>query len=71
MTISKESNINYMTCTTCNTVVQVNNIGICINCQLGFVGVYTSIKKPEIDNCGIIPQKEEDQLKRLQEKNDG
>lgn len=28
-----------MTCTTCQRVVQVNNTGICLGCQRGFVNL--------------------------------
>ena len=31
--------MNFMTCTTCQTVVQQNDIGVCLGCQRGFVGV--------------------------------
>jgi len=42
--------MNFMNCTTCQRVVQANDIGICLGCQRGFVGLDQEdlyIPKPE------------------------
>lgn len=32
-------NIEWMNCTTCKALVQINNTGICLGCQMGFTRV--------------------------------
>ena len=74
--------MNYMHCTTCRKVVQVNATGICTGCQLGFApppeeecykptGNEEEFEPPE-RNDGLITVKEEMQRLRekLQEKKD-
>ncbi len=42
--------MNFMVCTTCQSVVQQNDIGTCLACQRGFIGV------PQEDNFEIEPE---------------
>lgn len=69
--------MQYMTCNRCRKVVQVNNTGICMGCQLGMAGpleeeafkpTNEQVSEKKRNNCGIIPQKEEDKLDRLQQR---
>lgn len=65
--------MQYMTCNRCRKVVQVNNTGICMGCQLGMAAPLDEESYQEKsdnnthhqrNNCGIITQKEENELER-------
>lgn len=64
--------MNYMTCNTCNNIVQANATGICLGCQMGFAGPQSdavNMKPPKEErNDGIITVKEEMQRLREREK---
>lgn len=71
--------MQYMTCNRCRKIVQVNNTGICMGCQLGMAGPLDEESYQEKsdnnthqqrNNCGIITQKEENELDRLKQRRD-
>ena len=53
--------MNYMTCQTCRSTVTLNNIGICLGCQRGFIGI------PQEDEYGQISAKNKDTANKMAE----
>ena len=51
--------MDFMTCTTCRAVVQINNTGVCLACQKGFK------QAPEQDHDAFT---EQDQLAKLKKR---
>lgn len=49
--------MQFMNCTTCQRVVQINNTGICLGCQRGFTGMDAEDAwKPPAKNTQNIPE---------------
>lgn len=61
--------MEFMTCNTCRSVVQLNNTGICLACQGGFIGVaqsdaYETSFRNKIDVLKKKEQEIEEELKK-------
>ena len=72
----EDKNMQLMTCTTCNRVIQTNNTGICLGCQRGFPNVdQEDIYKPPTKNVEDIDKVRDlnvgnEQIKSLEDRKD-
>lgn len=63
--------MQFMTCTTCSRLVQLNNTGTCLGCQRGFTGMDAEdVWKPPVKDTQNIPEDTQNirDIERLEER---